>query len=187
MKNINTERDVEVYGDLGWLKVCPQYYRGYLDQQSIEAKFQEDNCVILLANYGFTYLDHSAPVYDVIRHGSHWINVPPLVKTKELSGLSNIEYKNINEFNHLLENIKLPYNKAKESIDVLHKIYYNSTSSIVDILKNNERGNYSNSKVFENSYKEHRRLLDKKIDIYIESNEVFLMECIGISSAIELI
>ena len=104
VNNVSSDINLSVYGDSGWQSVCPDRYKGYLGLEELKPFYRSPNCLILLLNFGYTYLDHSGPIYDVIRHGSNWINVPVITSTPELSGLTNLEYSDFNQLNHLLSN-----------------------------------------------------------------------------------
>ena len=181
INNLRTDRDIEVYGDEGWGNVCPDYFKGHLNKQEMMTLFSEKNHLFLLLNFGFTYLDHSGPVYDMVKEGVTWINVPAIVKTPELKGLSNIEYSNYNELNGLIQNIREPFGQAHESLVSLHNIYQQSTLNIINFLK--KRGSSANcikndNDLFAKSFEQHGKLLESSINDYLESKEENLRYCI---------
>ena len=101
---LQTSHKVDVYGDIGWQHVCPQYYRGSLDNAGIERLYAEGDHLYLLMNFSFSYMDASGPVYDVIRRGVPFINVPPIAKTISIGDMSLLEYGNYNRLNELANN-----------------------------------------------------------------------------------
>ena len=98
--------ELEVYGDEGWKHICPQNYRGHIQKDEYYKLFSCQNVVFLLMNYGYTYLDHSGPVYDMISHRSNWINVPVIAKSNGLDNLKFLEYSHA-------DNIKTFYPTTK--------------------------------------------------------------------------
>ncbi|KZR61435.1 hypothetical protein [Prochlorococcus sp. MIT 1306] len=189
VNNICTERNVEIYGDEGWENVCPGYFKGHLNKQEMATLFSKKNNLFLLLNFGFTYLDHSGPIYDMVKEGLSWINVPAIVKTPELEGLSTIEYSNYNELNTLIENVREPFNQAHESLSSLHNIYKQSTLNIISFLKKrgaSDNGIEVDNDLFTKSYEQHGKLLESSINAYLESNEESLRHCIQKYSKLQL-
>ena len=178
IKNIKTTRIVEVYGDDGWNHVWPNYYKGSLDLTQLEKLHKQENVLCLLLNFGYTYLDHSGPVYDMVRRGSSWINVSPVVRTANLEGLRNIEYQNYEELNTLIDNVKPAMELAQESIDSLHSLYYSSTLGMIKTIK--EKGqNISERTSFDSSFEEHNSLLKPMLESYIDKNEPYLSQVVN--------
>ena len=96
--DVETDRKVKVYGDVGWHEVCKEYYCGSLDNNQVNSLYKESNHLYLLLNCSFSYLDASGPVYDVIRRNVPWINVPPMVKTDIFEPLDAVEYTDKNRY-----------------------------------------------------------------------------------------
>lgn len=173
INNISSGINLSVYGDTGWKYVCPERYKGYLSIEQLEPIYRCSSSLILLLNFGYTYLDHSGPIYDVIRNGSNWINVPVIASTPELSGLSHLEYSDYPQLNHLLSNYP-PYRaKAESSKTRLRALYQSSTEQFVDSLFTST-SELSSSR-FEFSHIEHSLLLDSCISSYLSKNIGSLM------------
>lgn len=167
--DIETDRKVKVYGDVGWKEVCPQYYQGSLDNNQINTLYKESNHLFLLLNCSFSYLDASAPVYDVIRRNVPWINMPPMVKTDVFKPLSTVEYTDKISLNRLIND----YNESN-GLDVYSDILSSSVADIENgILKIDENG--------ESDYTfhryEHAILMNEIVDDYLDMNEPFLRHC----------
>ncbi len=165
------DREIKLFGDLAWKELFPQYYQGSLSNDEIDDLFKKDNQLYLLLNFGFSYLDASAPVYDMVRRNVPWINVPQMVTTSTFNGLRHIEYSSKEELNSLLRNIQDVY-KVKELQDALG-IYSGILSSSVDdieaALLNKEQRSEFNAHLVE-----HDIVLDFKIKEYLKANENFL-------------
>ncbi|WP_236069835.1 hypothetical protein [Prochlorococcus marinus] len=170
IENIKTSRVIEVYGDVGWRNICDKYYKGCLTAEQVDEAYENNNVLILLLNFGFTYLDHSGPMYDMIAKKTYWINVPPIVKTKELSGLENIEYTSYDRLNILIDDVRPYMKKSMESIDKLHSLYHSNTSNLVNQIKR-RAWNCQDDDEFENSLVEHRMDMNSLLDSYIDKNE----------------
>ncbi len=177
IKNIKTTRKLEVYGDKGWEKVCPNIYSGNLSVEQMNKMYTSNENLFLLLNFGFTYLDHSGPVYDVIQKGVNWINVPTVARTSELENLSNLEYSNYTQLNELLENAKPKIQGGKDSILNLRRLYKSSASSIITSLETKSRVGFSSNR-FTDSFAAHFKLLDVSTDQYIDANEKLLRDSI---------
>ena len=173
VNNISPGINLSVYGDNGWKSVCPDRYKGYLSIEDLEPLYRSSKSLILLLNFGYTYLDHSGPIYDVIRRGSNWINVPVIASTPEISGLSHLEYSSYTELNHLLANYTSSRAKAEASKTKLRALYQSSTEQFVDSLFIPSRDLSLSS--FETSHIEHTQLLDDCISSYLSANIVSLM------------
>ena len=145
----------------------------YLGLEELKPFYRSPNCLILLLNFGYTYLDHSGPIYDVIRHGSNWINVPVITSTPELSGLTNLEYSDFNQLNHLLSNYSSYRDKAEASKTRLRALYHSSTEQFVESLFN--PASEISLSGFQSSHHDHTRLLDSCISSYISGNIESLM------------
>ena len=164
-------REIKLYGDLAWKELFPQYYQGSLSNDEIDELFRKDNQLYLLLNFGFSYLDASAPVYDMVRRNVPFINVPPLVTTDTFKGLKHIEYSSKEELNSLLSNIQNIY-KVKELQDALG-FYSGILSSSVDDIERALLNRRQRSE-FNAHLRQHELLLDFMIENYLKENESFL-------------
>jgi hypothetical protein len=171
IRALKTERPVDVYGDEGWRNVCPEYYRGSLNNEQINELFERDDILLLLANCSFTYQDASGPVYDMIRRGCHWINLPVVAKTDGLKGLEAIEYDTPERLNELVNDVKPAFEKAKEGLSFYRIILQNSVKDLIEGIQGKPR-----LKLYD--WKEqlllHDEKLDEIIDAYTDKNEILL-------------
>jgi len=174
VKNLNTDRTIEVYGDVGWKNVCPQYYMGSLNNAQIEELFAQDNILYLMLNFSYSYLDASGPVYDMIRRNVPWINVPPMARTKIFGKLKFIEYTNYDELNELVTDVRSAYRKALSGIRAYDYVLQCSADEVVRVLAG--ENNYK-SEVFNNHLREHEWETNKNIDDYMNEREPFLRAC----------
>ncbi|MEO5366063.1 MAG: hypothetical protein H7831_06860 [Magnetococcus sp. WYHC-3] len=169
IKEIKTDREVKVYGDVGWNEVCPQYYKGSLGNDEINRMYDEGNHLYLLLNASFSYLDASGPVYDVIRRRVQWINIPPMAKTKEFDGLGCVEYSGAERLNELINNYTVDKGYGK-SIG-----YYESIlKSSVDDIENHVFGLPQKVSEFTRQRLKHKKIIDRITKEYIDNNEPFL-------------
>lgn len=172
---LETDREIKVYGDLGWKEICPEYYVKSLDNKEIDRMFIEENNLYLLLNFSFSYLDASAPVYDMIRRSVPFINVPPLVKTQAFEGMQAIEYTNKDELNSLIENAPAIFknNGLQSTVNFYTELLSLSVDGMAAGILN---GNNGQSKPFLYELEKHQYELNSMIEAYIHSNERFLQE-----------
>ena len=173
IKNISPDINIAVYGDKGWEKICPNRYKGFLDLNELEKAYHSNNILVLLMNYGYTYLDHSGPIYDVIRAGTNWINVPSVVTTAPLEGLRHLEYSSYSELNSLLKNYRSIAHQAEPSKKILRSLYQSSTNHLKDHLFDKK---IASSFEFTSSHSEHTKLLKQKISEFTAGNFDFLLD-----------
>lgn len=184
VQGLETDREVMVYGDVGWQEICPQYYKGSLNNEEINDLFNEKNNLYLLLNFSLTYLDCSAPVYDMIRRDVPWVNVPPLARTSILKGFRGLEYSNLTELNDLVNNGRERWagEHVRDAIGRYRAMLVDSTDTIGErIFDNNvpEDGVWKNGGVWAGHLHEHQALLDRKVEKYFEEKEPFLRESFG--------
>lgn len=170
IKALKTDRPVDVYGDVGWQNVCPEYYRGSLSNRQIEELFQGDDILLLLANCSYTYLDASGPVYDMIRRGCHWINLPVVAKTEPLRGLEAIEYDTPERLNELVSDVGPAFEKAEGSLGFYRELLQSSVNELVAKIsgKNQHYTAWGRELVY------HELELEKVLDDYTDKNEVMM-------------
>jgi hypothetical protein len=149
--------------------VCPEYYRGSLDNRQIEGLFQGDDILLLLANCSYTYLDASGPVYDMIRRGCHWVNLPVVAKTEPLAGLSAIEYDTPERLNELVSDIKPAFERAEESLWMYRNLLQGSVNELISRITG-ERPEAA----WAGSLADHDKELERVLDEYTDKNEVKL-------------
>ncbi len=173
INEIKTDRKITVYGDEGWQEVCPQYYKGSLDNGQIETLYAERNHLYLLMNFSFSSLDASGPVYDVIRRGLPFVNVPPIVKTEELQGFNEIEYGTIGELNKLLGDCSGVFNSERllKSWADIRTTYESGIYRIKDAVINDRINPYN---LFQIGIDEHNRLMESAYKSYLYQNEPFI-------------
>ncbi len=172
--SIDSERRIELYGDQGWNHVFPELYKTYLDRKSIDELIARKESLYLLMNIQTTWLESSAAVFEAINYQLPFINHPALVKSQELSGLSNLEYRNSTELNDRINDINSYTNEeAISSIRFLNDISNDCMSAIGQAVNKNElyRSENNNYGVQLNI---HDGLLSQKIHQYIDKNEHFL-------------
>lgn len=176
VNSVSSSINLSVFGDAGWNSVCPDRYKGFLGLDELKPLYRNPKTLVLLLNFGYTYLDHSGPVYDVIRHGSNWINVPVIASTPELSGLSHLEYSDYSQLNHMLSNYTSYRLKAEDSKIRLRSLYQSSTDQFVDSLSTPACELAKSS--FESSHDDHSRLLDLSISSYLSKNISSIMNAV---------
>jgi hypothetical protein len=174
IKALKTDRQIDVYGDVGWQNVCPEYYRGSLDNRQINELFEKDDFMLLLANCSFTYQDASGPVYDVMRRGVHWANLPVVAKTDWLEGLSNIEYDTPERLNELVNDIKPAFKKAHNGMIFYRLLLQCSNDDLIGGITG--AGSWRRG-IWQQELYLHDEELDRALDAYTEQNEILLRTC----------
>lgn len=176
---VDTTRNIEIYGDIGWKTVFPEYYRGMLNQKEIEDKLSINRYLYLLLNSSFTYLHASAPVYDAVALNVPFINMAALCRSNALQGLEKIEYLNNRELNSLIKDTSyFKDNDFRDSLQKFQKALIESTefmhNKITDYTCDNTHTFYHKELL------EHDRLLDEMMFSYIDEKESFLRDCFDI-------
>jgi len=159
---IKTDREVELYGDVGWKEIAPQFYRGCLMNDAIRDLYKRDNQLFLLVNASISHLDASAPVYDMVRWGLPWINMKPLI---ELFSLKNEYNTDAEEFDYMINNAhKLDFN-----MEPYASILADSTDDIINIVNDKP----SNG-IFAHHMQKQKTLLAEMIDEYLVLKRPFI-------------
>jgi len=177
IESINETRRVEIYGDIGWKSIFPEYYQKYLNINEIDELFSERRHLYLLLNYAISYLDASGPIFDAISGNVPFINCPALVKTSAFEGFRHIEYTNKEELNYLIKNIRsaVDNEELKESMRIFMKVLKSNVNELEEKIVNN-RNAEADRGMFGKECKEHKVLLDQMAEEYIDRNEPFLRE-----------
>jgi hypothetical protein len=177
IEDLETLRDIEIYGDVGWQTIFPGYYKTRLNHQQMDELFMERNHLYLLLNHVLSYLEASGPVFDAIKRKVPFINMQSLVKTRSFEGFRHIEYGNKNELNYLTDNIRtvVGNNELKDSIRIFRNILISNESEIVEKVVSG-RSVATDKGIFDRECREHQLLLDRMIEEYIDRNEAFLRE-----------
>ena len=157
---------LSVFGDDGWSNICPDRYSGYLDASQLSQVFEDPETLVLLVNFGYSYLEHSGPVYDVIRAQCNWLNVPSLVTTPDLDGLRNLEYNSIADLNHKITHYHDYAFSASDSRSKLASIYQSSTDHFLASVQSSVVVD-SSPYIFHESFDAHSLLLKPKVSSYI--------------------
>ncbi|TSA54891.1 MAG: hypothetical protein D4R45_03330 [Planctomycetaceae bacterium] len=181
--SIDTTRKIEIYGDVGWQKVFPEYYEKRLNGKEIDDLFLKNSHLYLLLNYGFSYLETSGPVYDAIKKNVPFINIPPMVKTSSFEGFKHIEYRNKEELNYLIRNIRtvFDYEELNESIRTYRKVLNDSVRELEEKLVF-DRNIVTQGSAFDAERKEHQLLIDQVTEEYINQNAELLKETFRVLS-----
>lgn len=162
INSIKTDRRVELYGDIGWKEIAPQYYCGCLMNDDIKKLYEKGNQLFLLVNASISHLDASAPVYDMVRWAVPWINMKPLV---ELFSFENEYNTDATEFNYMINNAhKLDFNMGE---------YANILADSADDIINIVNGKKSNN-VFASHMDRQKEKLNTLLDDYIPLRKPFL-------------
>ena len=173
VQRICSDCDLSVYGDNGWNNVCPDNYKGFLEVDRLSDFYCSSSKILLMLNFGYTYLDHSGPVYDVIRDGTNWLNVPALVVTSELEGLRSLEYSNCDQLAEKLNSFSSYALESHSSRARLASIYHSATENFEQSLR--DPISRSAPCLFLDSYNEHKNLLSKLLNNYLASNSSRLL------------
>lgn len=176
IKEVEDDFDINVYGDIGWQQICPRSYCGYLEIGEYRKLYNSSDVLFLLLNFGFTYLDHSGPVYDMVKYGSHWINVPSICRTGELEDLGKLEYNSTSQLRQVISEYSDRRKQSISSLSALRQIYQSATDSLVDEIMINKKVPYDS--LFLKSYEEHNRLINVKTNNYIIKNHEMLTQMV---------
>lgn len=98
---------LEVYGDEHWNKILPNEYQGkYLAQQEAVQLNQDRDCLFLLVNDNFSYLENNPAHHQCIEDGFHFLCWPSVVQSQEFEGFKDLEYRNAQELNQKIDMIQ---------------------------------------------------------------------------------
>jgi hypothetical protein len=172
IESIESNRKIEIYGDEGWGRLFPQYYRNrYLNPQEIDAFNGRDDVLYLLLNNNYGYLEASGTVYDCVCKNKAFINFPAAFKTNDLTGLSHVEYDDKRRLNELIENAAKIYRHAElqDSIEKLRDLYIESENSVVDLIRSPAGTAYRRGK-FDRQIEEHGAMMEEAVQDYVAKN-----------------
>jgi hypothetical protein len=172
--NLQTSHAVDVYGDEGWQNVCPQYYRGCLDNEGIERLYAGGHNLYLLMNFSFSYLDASGPVYDVVRRGVRFINVSPIVKTISLEDMERLEYADYETLNRLVNNP--PVHPALDQALINLREYYRDGMEAAALRVGITEQGTGMPIQFENQLRFHKQLMQSKVAAFLDQHEGFVRD-----------
>jgi len=173
IENVKTDKPFHVYGDEGFKKICPDLYRGSLDNNEINELFKGDN-LYLLMNFSYTYLDASGPVYDMARRGAPWINVTTPIKSEYLKDLSLLEYNNdMDELNYKINNAEEVYSDGKliTALDNYRLTLKSSVDEMKSIIVDSKP---KKETLFQKEMKIHEDLISVSVSNYLDNNQDIL-------------
>ena len=175
--SIDTVRRIELYGDRGWERIFPEYYKKLLNKKGMDELFSKNGHLYLLLNHSFSYLNAGGPIYDAMSRNVPFINMPPLVKTRSFEGFRHIEYRNKEELNYLIENTKAVVHneELKESIRILMKVLRSSGDEVKEKIVH-DRNVMTMGGIYGKESKAHKVLMDQMVEEYIDRNERFLRQ-----------
>lgn len=115
LDQLNTERDVYLYGDEGWAKLFPQYYTGeHLGKKQLWERLSSKKYLNLQFNNVFSYYECNPVCCDALSCGVPFLGLPALVKEPEEQALSSLEFcsgqemnQKVGDFNAYLNNEEL--------------------------------------------------------------------------------
>ncbi len=170
---LNTDRDIEIYGDEYWELLFPDYYKGYLDKkEDIDELFSHNDCLYLLMNWTPTIFTSNPHLYDAINRKNPFTCYAPLVSTTEFAGFKHIEYDNLKELNYIVENINSLFNKPDllQAIKNQQNVLKTSASFFEkDILREPE----NRDKVeFEHLCMKSTKQINQKVVPFVNQNEL---------------
>ena len=172
LHSIESERDIELFGDTGWQHIFPDYYKGYLDRERINDLFSRNEHLYLLMNWQTTWFETSGAITEAIAYQVPFINHPSFEITSGLRGLKNIEYRNSKELNDRINNIHRFINDdVTDSIRYLNGVANECMTSLADNLVDNLE--YVETRLDEQMAR-HDLLIKAKVEAYIDQNEDFL-------------
>lgn len=106
LNGISSERPVNLYGDEEWQFIFPQYYQGkYLPKEEVVAKIRSGDYLHLQLNNIFSYPEAHSVISEALSLHRPYLGFPAVVKTPALEGFEGLEYNNIAQLNHRLDNI----------------------------------------------------------------------------------
>lgn len=175
--SIDATRQIEIYGDVGWEKVFPEYYKKLLNAEEKDELFLKKNHLYLLFNASFSYLEASGPIYDAIKRNVPFINIPAMVKTHSFDGFRHIEYRNKEELNCLIENIGTVVDNVelKDAKRIYRKVLSDNENMILERIVL-DKNIVTNGSAFDAERKEHQLLIDQVTEEYINQNAALLKE-----------
>jgi hypothetical protein len=172
--SIQSERKIDLFGDSGWQHIFPEHYKRFLERKEIDQIVSEKRSLLLLFNWQTSWLESSAIIYEAMNYRIPFINHPPLVKTKILSALGNLEYQNPDELNQRIENIK-PFlsSHVEAALNELNSLFKNNLDGMTDRILNRTTSDTSQDR-FCDQLQKHDELLDQKVIAFIDTNEAML-------------
>jgi hypothetical protein len=177
LDGIEGDRQLKIYGDVGWKNLFPDQYGGYLKPEEINLLFDSNSHLFLLLNWQQYWLNASGPVYDAISRRTPFLTYPAIVHTKDLTGLKSIEYHNTKDLNKKINAVNqiIQQPELNESTDFLVGLYNESMTDMADSLMRDKplekhHGEFGAQRC------RHEDLLDTTVKNYINEKEFFLRE-----------
>ncbi len=170
LEQLSTDREVILYGDEMWGKLFPQYYQNeYLSDDQRTTLLKSRDYLYLQFNSVLSYPESHPVVSYAITSSVPFIGFPAVVKTPELQGFHAVEYSNTSDLNRLIADVNSTFQQP-ELIGAMNS-YVDRMSMcnalFCQALKTNNQQLTAN---YTNYCREHRAILESKIEDYIRIN-----------------
>lgn len=176
--SITANRKVEIYGDVQWDHLFPQYYtKKYLNHIEKDELMSNRRGVQLLFNHNYSYLENNPVILGTLKKNMPFITLPALVKTVEFQGFRHLEYNDKNELNQLIENINSVNrnDELKQAIAACRNISMESCDEMGQYLMSDRTLPKDGGSFYRHSL-EHKKKFDQMIHDHLKSYEPFIIE-----------
>lgn len=125
LAGIKTDREILLYGDEEWQYISPNYYQGdYLPKEEVTERIRSGDYLHLQLNNVFSYPEAHPIISEALSLQRPFLGFPAVAKTPELQGFEALEYRNVAELNHKLDNI----NSALDNVQFQYSLQTHSNT-----------------------------------------------------------
>ncbi|HWR39473.1 MAG TPA: hypothetical protein VN611_08220 [Patescibacteria group bacterium] len=174
LHHLQSKRKIRLYGDSGWNTLFPEYYRGLLNAEEIQAVHKAGNTVYLTMNGILSYVECGGPVYDMLAQKVPFLVVKPWTRTANFQGLRHMEYGSWQEMNDKINNARVFWQKEElqNALDLWGDIFNQAEASMAEIIFKKPRNVAKN--LYEKTLMAHIPEQQAKVAGYEEKNRAML-------------
>ena len=171
LEQVGTRYSIALYGDEGWQKLFPDFYRGFLKKNEMTQVLNDPQTLLLLINNNFTYLDCSGSIANALAQKTPCLSWRAVTKTSKLKGLDTIEYETANELFAKLAKASLLFNdnKLMDAVREYQTIMQSGEREVADYIFN-DKEYPADGGAFGQEYCNHEILLRKEISVYLDKH-----------------
>lgn len=177
--SISRDYTVRVYGDEGWGKVLPEQYQNkWLNKDQIKAEIATNRNILLPFNFTHAWPTTPGPLLTAISYNIPFLSMPAMVHSKEFEGFKKIEYRNADDINAAIKNIKAIFQDPEliNSIRFYKKIVSDNLTTLSDQLLHLEKDQAPFEDEYIRQFHINYQMVEDKVKAYVETHDEFLRD-----------